>query len=156
MLKQFGRSAMHTQFVTSSIPTLQQIEAAERVLAEMREAQQKNENTLKAAQTDAKVLEALSTAASKTQEDIHQKLSDLQDLLAQEKDLYEVSTQLNALLKKLFASSKALDDNTTAKEFGEELSVVLKDSLQVDILKAALTLDAGLLERTLMEVAQCE
>lgn len=83
-------------------------------------------------------LSKIQIEASHTLQSVAVKITELQPVIDQDKVLHESSERLSALLSRLRASGVAMEDNTSAVEYAEELLVVLADMLVVDVLKEQL------------------
>ncbi|KIP03864.1 hypothetical protein PHLGIDRAFT_129897 [Phlebiopsis gigantea 11061_1 CR5-6] len=66
------------------------------------------------------------------------KMRELAPVIDQDRALREAAEKLSTLLEKLRVSSVAMEDNTTATEYAEELLVVLADLLAIEVLKKQL------------------
>lgn len=127
--------------------------AAQELLKERQLELQRRSEVLQEGAKLLQNLEQASALADLSFRNIDGKIKELRVLVAEEKKLAEASSKLAVMLQKLLRSGEAMDDNTTAVEFGDELLVVLKDALEIDFLKVQLTIDAKLLEGTLRSIA---
>ena len=139
--------------MTMDKPSPKAYEAAQALVKERQMELQRRAEILKEGTKLLQNLEQASALADLSFRDIDVKIKELRVLVAEEKKLAEASGKLAVMLQKLLRSGEAMDDNTTAVEFGEELLVVLKDALDIEFLKMQLTVDANLLESTLRSIA---
>lgn len=139
--------------MTMDKPNPKAYSAAQELLKERQLELQRRSEVLKEGTALLQNLEQASSLADLSFRDIDVKIKELRVLVAEEKKLAEASGKLAVMLQKLLRSGEAMDDNTTAVEFGEELLVVLKDALDIDFLRVQLTVDSNLLESTLQSIA---
>ena len=139
--------------MTMGEPNQKAYTAAQDLLKERQLELQRRSEVLQEGTKLVQNLEQASSLADLSFRDIDVKIKELRVLVAEEKKLAETSGKLAVMLPKLLRSGEAMDDNTTAVEFGEELLVVLKDALDIDFLRAQLTVDSNVLEGTLRSIA---
>ena len=92
------------------------------------------------AQTEESVAKfsAVHHEANGTLQAVASKMRELAPVINQDRILREAAEKLTTLLDKLRVSSVAMEDNTTATEYAEELLVVLTDLLAIEVLQKQL------------------